>query len=113
MTRISSQIRAQLGYIGCPLLGDDLYGALWERSVAVADGRGREQCQVPDKSGAGDEGAVEPEDEGLRDDGRWCRRMQSDPLKPLGRQAATLEVLEAGMMGPAPVVFEAGAPWWR
>eukprot|EP00798_Chlamydomonas_sp_ICE-L_P024182 gene24182-9772_t len=93
------QIRCQLAFEGCPLLGDELYLALSLRDQA-------EQRNAEGEEENGDEGGVDKE--------LWSKKMQDNPLKPVALQAYRLEIFKGGgLMGPDPQIFEAGKPWWR
>ncbi|KAF5836152.1 hypothetical protein DUNSADRAFT_6355 [Dunaliella salina] len=93
ITGRTHQIRAQFAACNCPLLGDNLYEALAARWFES----GVSTNTTIDGNGGSD----------------WCRAAQKDPSQPVGLQAWQMEVLEDGpYFGPAPVIFQAGPPWW-
>jgi 16S rRNA U516 pseudouridylate synthase RsuA-like enzyme len=93
------QIRAQLTALGCPLVGDALYGAL-HRLGGI-----RESPTAAERGSAGSSA------EGERID--WTALLGGDEGRSrIALQACRLEVRDEGM-GACPVVFTAGQPWWR
>ncbi|KAG2423864.1 hypothetical protein HXX76_015022 [Chlamydomonas incerta] len=124
VTGRTHQVRVQMAAIGCPLLGDHLYGAL------VAQGRLRQQqeCGAAGQhaTGSGLPGQCVEEASGpaqlLKEAAplpargvaaEWCRPALEQQLAPVALQAHSLEILEDGLMGTAPVTHCAGAPWWH
>lgn len=143
VTGRTHQIRAQLAAVAAPVLGDLLYTALLEhgifqavpsRSPCLSDDAQPSLAsgQVPLTASAQGQPATSPAttagapgldaetgtDEGMRGDGevpKWVEeyRVNVRQEAPLGLQAHELQVHSVACMGPPPVVYSAGCPWWR
>ncbi len=98
VTGRTHQIRCQLSALGLPLVGDDLYRALADQSL-------RERLL------ADPEGFLNVLEDGTR--------VLQEPEIAIGLQAFRLEfdgasdVFQGYGQEGAPIVFEAGTPWWR
>lgn len=126
ITGRTHQVRVQMAAVGCPLLGDRLYGALVARgalsrsssssSLAAGDINGGKDVgrEAPAQQGSGQQEGGPGEQQRVRGEAlEWCRPALEQQLAPVALQAHSLEVLEDGPMGRAPVHHCAGPPWWR
>ncbi|GIM12907.1 hypothetical protein Vretimale_16131 [Volvox reticuliferus] len=114
ITGRTHQIRVQMAAIGLPLLGDRLYTALatkWQHRLQRQSEGGVEQRQQQEHGWLEEDEKQQQEVPGR---GRsWCLPALMQPLAPIALQAHSLTLLEDGKMGPAPMCFSAGKPWWR
>ncbi|PNW76757.1 hypothetical protein CHLRE_11g474850v5 [Chlamydomonas reinhardtii] len=129
VTGRTHQVRVQMAAIGCPLLGDHLYGALAAqgRLRRQQEQQGQHQGDAEGQHAAGSGHRVQsgeaasgsgqahtaPPAPARGSVAEWCRPALEQQLAPVALQAHSLEVLEDGPMGAAPVLHCAGTPWWR
>ena len=92
VTGRTHQIRCQLSAMGLPLIGDDMYGPLADRSLRARLLADRETFQnvLPDGT-----------------------RVLREPEVAIGLQAFRLEFEGSDAFQGERTVFEAGTPWWR
>ena len=122
------QIRAQLGAMGLPLLGDTMYEALAARTArSQHDSRSHNStsCAVSvdglrhPETGADSLGMTEQSNsaEAQQPDTAFsaANRWLNEPgMEGIGLQACKLVITsEADLMGSSPATFEAKIPWWR
>ncbi|GLI70830.1 hypothetical protein VaNZ11_015834, partial [Volvox africanus] len=113
ITGRTHQVRVQMAAIGLPLLGDRLYTALASKCQHQRWGQsegGVEQRQQQEQGWGEDEKQQQGAPGRVQD---WCLPALMQPLAPIALQAHSLTVLEDGKMGPGPMSFAAGNPWWR
>lgn len=132
LTGRTHQIRVQLAAVAAPVLGDFLYSALLENGVfqAVpsheANQEHTENMCSNSKPSAGEQSPAAAATDSAQQVGRtelsfdtetpeWVNKYRESVRceTPIGLQAHTLEVQHATCMGPPPVVYSAGCPWWR
>ena len=121
------QIRAQLGALGLPLLGDTMYAALAARAdraqhasspnstSSSPPAQGQSQAKAGSDSSMTGAESKAAEGQALQAAFNAANRWLNEPGREgIGLQACKLVVSsESDLMGASPATFEARTPWWR